>query len=221
MRTRQAFITAALTLLLTANPGPRAARADLAITLVTVNTSAIRGQSGFLDFQFNPGGLGAETAAVAVTNFTTAGGILTPSSILSGDASGVLPGTLRLDNGTAFNDVFQGFTFGSSFSFQETLSGPALDFPGGTFGSAFAVSLYAADGITPLLTVDPNGSVLTQNLDTSGALSNQTFAQSSTNSNPAAVATPIINTPEPSSMILLISSLPAAWLVFRRKRNKS
>ena len=80
-----------------------------------------------------------------------------------------------------------------------TLSGPALDSPGGSSGSSFALSLYDADGRTPLLTTDPNGSVLTVNLNVSGTTSVLTFPQSSTNSTPAASVSSV---PEPSSLVL-------------------
>jgi hypothetical protein len=131
--------------------------------------------------------------------------------MLTGDATGSLPGTLILDNGTAYNDAFQGFTFGNSFKFLLTLSGQAIDNPGGTFGSSFALSLYDATGTTPLLTTDPNGSVLTVNLNASGSTSVETFPQSSTNSMPVAVATSAV--PEPSSLILLVSMIPVILVV--------
>jgi len=166
---------------------------------VSVNTSALDGQSGNLDFQFNPGGLGSEPATATVTNFQTLAGILSQAAMLTGDASGSLPGTLTLNNGTAYNDVFQKFSYGSSFDFALTLSGPALDSPGGSSGSSFALSLYDAAGLTPLLTTDPNGSVLTVNLNVSGTTSVLTFPQSSTNSTPAASVSSV---PEPSSLVL-------------------
>jgi len=164
MSKRPARCTAAvLTLLLLVEvaSGPGSVRAGSVTYLVDVNTNAIAGQAGNLDFQFNPGGLGSEFATTTVTSFQTSGGLLSQPATLTGDASGSLPGTLTLDNGTAYNDVFQGFTFGSKFDILLTLSGPALNSPGGSSGSSFALSLYDAAGVTPLLTTDPNGSVLT------------------------------------------------------------
>jgi len=43
----------------------------------------------------------------------------------TGDASG----TLTFDNGTGFNDYFDGFTFVTTSSFQVSLYGPALSSP--------------------------------------------------------------------------------------------
>jgi len=210
-----------MTLLLLGTFGPGSARAGLMTYQVSVNTAAISGQNGNLDVQFNPGGRSAESATATVTNFQTVGGILASSVILTGDATGSLPGTLTLDNGTAYNDVFQGFTYGNSFSFLLTLSGQALDSPGGTFGSSFALSLYDAAGVTPLLTTDPNGSVLTVNLNASGTTLAETFPQSPTNSTPVAVATPASAVPEPSTMVLLVSSLPVGLIVWHCLRRRA
>jgi hypothetical protein len=70
---------------------------------VSADTSSLSGQSGFLDFQFNPADSSALAARAAVTNFTDIGGTLAPSSVLTGDATGSLPGTLALDNSTIFS----------------------------------------------------------------------------------------------------------------------
>jgi len=218
MYKRQSICPAALVFLLLTAFGPGAARADLTLSL-SVDTSSLNGQSGYLDIQFNPGDSSAEADTATVTNFQTIGGILAQPPILTGDASGSLPGTLTLVNGTAYNDVFQGFTYGSSFGFNLTLSGPAIDSPGGTVGSAFALSLYAADGITPLLTTDPNGSVSTVYLNANGTASAETFPQSPTDNTPAASVTAV---PEPSTltMVLLFSSLQAGLILLRSARRR-
>lgn len=184
--------------------GSGPAHADLRFQ-VSADTSSLSGQSGFLDFQFNPGDSTALAATATVTNFTSVGGILAPSAILTDDATGSLPGTLTLDNGTIYNDAFQGFTFGSGVSFTVTLSGPAISNPSGTVGSAFAFSLYAADGVTSLLTTDPNGSVVTINLDPNGTASTYTFPQSPTDNTPVGNVTQAGTTvvPEPSTATII------------------
>jgi len=201
-----AFCTTAVLVLLVIglfNLGWGSAWAGSVTYEVSVNTSTLSGQGGNLDFQFNPGGSSALAATATITTFQTVGGILSQPAILTGDATGSLPGTLTLINDTPYNDAFQGFTYGSSFSFGLTLSGLALNSPGGMFGSSFAVSLYDAAGVTPLLTTDPNGSVLTVNLDVSGTTSAVTFTQSPTNSTPVAIAIPAGAVPEPRSFVLL------------------
>ncbi|WP_165227461.1 NF038129 family PEP-CTERM protein [Aquisphaera insulae] len=191
---------AAVLLLLLGACHPGTVRAGSISYLVEVNTTAITGQDGNLDFQFNPGGSGSGAATATVTDFLTAGGVVAQPPTRTGDASGSLPGSLTLNNSTAYNDVFQGFTFGTGFSFTLTLTGPALDSPGGSAGSSFALSLYDASGVTPLLTTDPNGSVLTVDLDAEGTVSTLTFPQASTD------PTPIVrlaSVPEPAGLLLL------------------
>lgn len=221
MLKRQAFFTASiLAFMLLAGFWPGSASADFVTYQVTVDTSSLSGQAGNLDFQFNPGDSSSQAATAVITNFQTSGGLPALSSILTGDASGSLPGTLTLDNGTAYNDVFQGFTYGSNFSFDLTLSGTALDSPGGTFGSSFALSLYDSTGTTPLLTTDPNGSVLTVNLNADGTTSVETFPQSLTNGASVGSANPVSAVPGPSSLVLLASVLPIGLPVLRRLRRR-
>jgi hypothetical protein len=127
---------------------------------------------------------------------------------------------LTLDNGTAFNDLFQGFTYGSSFGFDLTLSGPAVGGTGASVGSSFALSLLDATGITPLLTTDPNGSVLTINVNPDGSTSVLTFPQSPNNLTPAAGAELVgAAVPEPASLVLLATGLPAGLVAWRRLRR--
>jgi hypothetical protein len=214
------ILVAAVSWLILGLLGAGSARADLSFQ-VSTDTSSLSGQSGFLDFQFNPGDSSAIAATATVTDFSSVGGLLAPAAVLTDDAAGSLPGTLTLDNGTSFNDVFQGFTFGTSVSFTVTLSGPAISNPSGTVGSAFAFSLYATDGVTPLLTTDANGSVSTILLNATGTASAETFPQSTTDNAPVAIVTPagVTPVPEPSSMVvvLLVSSLQAGCLLLRRR----
>jgi hypothetical protein len=97
-----------------------------------------------------------QTASLQVLSFAS-DGTLACSPTLTGDVAGALPPTLTFDNGTAFNDYFEGFTFGSTLSFQVCLFGPALSSPDGTStsGSTFAFSMFSdAAGTIPTLTTD-------------------------------------------------------------------
>ena len=123
---------------------------------VGVNTSAVAGQSGFVDFTFLSGSAAAPAATATVTNFTRVGGSL-GAAVLSGNATGALPGVLTLGNAGGFNDIFQAVTFGTQYAFQASVNTPAPN--GSNVGSRLSVSLYAADGVTPLLTVDPGGNL--------------------------------------------------------------
>jgi len=214
-QTRLAAILLAFWLLAVFRPG--SASADFTYQ-VTVDTSSLSGQTGNLDFQLNPGDSSAEAVTAVITNFQSSGGILASSNALTGDALGLLPGSLTLDNGTSFNDIFQGFTFGTSLSYDVTLSGSALSSPGGTVGSSFAFSLYDGSGTTPLLTTDPNGSVATINVNADGTTSVQTFAQSQGDNTPIASATPVSSVPAPPSLVLLLSTVPVGFFYWRRSR---
>ncbi len=139
---------------------------------VTVNTSSLNTTSGDLDFQFNPGGSGALAAAVQITNFTT-NGTLVGASMTSGGGTGALPGTLTINNNPGINEVFQGFTFGSTLSFAVTLSGAALTPPAGTTqGSLFGFTLFDNSG-NSLLSNNPDGSALEISVNPNGSVTPQ------------------------------------------------
>ncbi len=119
--------------------------ATAAVTyVVTVNTTAVNATPGFLDFQFNPGNGTSQSATATISNFAVVGGALNGAPSVNGNVIGVLPATVTIVNSTALNEAFQGFTYGTSFSFVLTLSGPAIDTPNGvaTAGSTFGIGLY-------------------------------------------------------------------------------
>jgi len=215
LRLRTIVAAIAVTTLLAFVPNP--ARAGSTSYLVSVNTASLSGQNGYLDFQFNPGGTGASAASATVSAFTTDGSLQpgAPLNGVSGDVSGALPGALVLRNTTGFNDYFDGFTYGNAINFSLTLSGPAVG-TSGSVGSAFAFSLYDATGSNPLLTTDPNGSVLTVNVNPDGSTSVETFPQSPTNNSPVASASAV---PEPSSLMLFLSTVPAGLALWVRMKR--
>lgn len=197
-------------------------RASAAVTYdVSVDTSTLSGQSGNLDFQFNPGDLTTLGATATVTDFTSLGATLIQPATLTGGASGSLPGTLTLVNSSTYNDIFQGITFSSSLSFEVTLSGEAIDNPGGSFGSSFLFSLYAADGTTPLLTTDSSGSVVTVNLNPNGTTGSQTFPSDNSGGSSVGRALPQSSSavPEPSTFALMAFGF--AGLMGRQMRRRS
>ena len=135
---------------------------------VNVNTSSISGTTGNVDFQFNPGPDVTDPSFVTI-DFFEPGGQLNGVRQISGAVTGVLPGSLRIDNTTPFNDYFEGFTFTNSLSFLVTFDGPA---PSGlaTTGSSFGFYLYAADEVTPLLANFPDGAHAIGELSPNGEL---------------------------------------------------
>lgn len=190
---------------------------------VTVNTggpNGVSGQSGNLNFQFNPGG-DSQAATVEISGFSTVGGTFDGAPSTTGDVTGTLPGTVTLQNGSAFNDYFHPFTFGSSFQFLLTFSGPAITSPNGTStsGSTFGIALFNAAGDTTLLTTDPSGFAATVDILLDGT-TNPTPFDSATNT-PSVVTFSLVNSaeiPEPATYATVASALLALGLYSRRRR---
>ncbi len=166
---------------------------------VTINTSPISGTVGSLDFNFNPGPFVTQSASLQILSFGS-NGILAGSPSFMGDVSGTLPSTLTFDNGSGFNDYFEGFTFGTALAFSVSLYGPALSSPDGvsTSGSAFVFSMFSDPaGTTPVLTTDTTDGFAFKvdvNLDGTATLSN--FSSESSINTVSAV-------PEPNSFALV------------------
>lgn len=187
------------------------AQADVITYMITVNTASQLGDAGSLDLQFNPGGLLSQAADLSILNFSTDGSMGGP--VLTGDASGALPGTVLFDNGSSFNDYFTGFTYGTTLTFDVLLSGPALRSPDGvsTSGSTFAFSMFSdAAGSVPVLTTDTtDGFAVTVNVNLDGST---TLTNSS-------AETGISVVPEPATLPLFSIALAAlaGFVRFRRK----
>lgn len=125
---------------------------------INVNTTSIFDQPGYLELQFNPGATSSAGSAV-ISNFNS-DAILGSSSPI-GDVTGTFPSSVTINNTDAWNDYFQGITFGTMFTFVLKLSGGS--------GNSFALSLWGSDETTPLLTSDlTNGYAVTVDVNPSG-----------------------------------------------------
>jgi hypothetical protein len=184
---------------------------------ITVNTSSITGTAGSLDINFSPGPLVTQAASVEILSFST-DGTLAGSPVLTGDVSGALPAMLTFDNGTGFNDYFEGLTFGSTIVFDVSLLGPALSSPDGvsTSGSAFAFSMFSDPaGTMPTLTTNTaEGFAFTVNVNLDGTTT-------ATNFSPQVSGLPSSGTtvPEPGSMSLAGVGIGIALGVLRLGRR--
>lgn len=191
---------------------------------VNVDTSSISGTAGSLDLNFNPGPLVTQSASLQILNFASDGTLVTGSCVsggpcLTGDVSGTLPGTLTFDNGTAFNDYFQGFKFGSTLSFKVDLYGPAITSPDGTStsGSTFAFSMFSdSAGTIPALTTDTtDGFAFTANVNLDGTATVSNFSSQTS-------VTPLVaSTPEPAGVVLFGTTIALMGAMFWFKRRTS
>ena len=194
-----------------------AAMADPITYSVTVDTSSISGTAGSLDFNFNPGPLVTQAASLQILNFSSDGSLAGNCPCGIGDVAGELPLTVTFDNGTVFNDYFDGFTYGSTLSFEVSLYGPALSSPDGvsTSGSTFAFSMFSdADGTVPVLTSNTtDGYALTVDVNLDGTTT-------VTNYSAQAGVSPLdaSSVPEPS-MVTLIGLVGVALAAVARGKK--
>jgi hypothetical protein len=207
---RNLFSFAAAAALLAAASTP--AQADVMFS-VDINTSSLLGQGGGVYFQFDPG-LNADLASVSIANFSVAApGALDPASALNfsdGGASGSLDSNnLTIWNTFALNDYGEALTFGSHITFLVDLNIPAT--LTGDSGSEFLIQVTGPNLLTPLLTADPSGNLVTMSYDTTGALS-----VLSTNPDAAKVSA-VSAVPEPGGFVLLGSVLVLLLLVGRKR----
>jgi hypothetical protein len=103
---------------------------------VILDTSTIAGDSGFVDLQFNPGGMDAAHATAMLSAFDLGGGSLSGAPQTDGNVNGILPGPVLFENSTTFNGLFQEVTFGGSLTFRIEFAGEFLSdvsSPGTTF----------------------------------------------------------------------------------------
>ena len=179
--------------------------------LVTVDAWSIApATAGYLDFQFNPGGSGAQPALATVANFQSTG--LTFGGLaLTGATTGSSPlsvGPIVLGNVSALNEGLQAVTFGfgGGFSFNVTLGGAAVNAPDGLSTAGTEFSLGVLDSVyNPLLPISsPVDPLITIDIaPLTGGLTATSFAPSVATVTSSAV-------PEPSSISLLLAGLAAA-----------
>jgi len=137
---------------------------------VAIDTAALRGQSGFLSVQFNPGAsAGSPDASLTLVRFV-GDAVLGTNVLRDGESAGDFAGGLMLGVSAMLNRLSQSLVFGDQIEFDVEISGDAIASPSSLpFGDVFAVQLLAPDGVTPLLTTGRTGAVLTIAVDPNGA----------------------------------------------------
>jgi hypothetical protein len=183
---------------------------------VAVDTSSISGTTGAIDFNFDPGPSMTQAAMVKISNFGGNGTLAGNCPCGIGDVSGQLPGIVSIDNGTGFNDYFDGYLFGTTLIFDLSYLGPAVSSPDGTSTSesSFVLSLFSdSAGTIPTLTSDSaNGFTFRGDLNLDGTVT-------ITNFSPQTTVTPQTNsTPEPNTLMLTLPVIVFAGVLARKRR---
>ena len=167
---------------------------------VTVDTSSLNGQGGYLYMQYDP--LNGVASTATVSNFATDGtlGAQDTVDVVNGSAvkGTLLSGSVVFANTNGVNDYNHAITFGNSLSFLLSFSST----PGAPAGgvSTFSLGLFGdALGNTPLMNISGTnaGTVIDVNLQNDGTTSVDQYVQQAT-------ATP---TPIPAAAYLFGSGL--------------
>jgi hypothetical protein len=180
---------------------PGVARAEPITYEMTVNTSALFGEAGGLEFALNPGVSPFDPATAAIDGFVS-DGTLTGAEPDLGDVTGTLPGEVLINNTDFQNDHLEDFTFGSFFDVFVTLDIPIVS--GNAVGGSSFV-FYLLDNTNSPVT---GGPIVEVDLNTDGS-------QTITNNLPT--DTNFSQVPEPTTLLLVGSGL--LGLLRRRSRG--
>jgi hypothetical protein len=172
----------------------RGAQASTISYEIGVDTSSLLGTSGYLDFQFNPGSPPpSDPGSTALMDFSTDGTLTTAASPF-GDVSGLLPGTVTINNTDVVNEYTPGITYGNFFDVFVTLD---IRVVSGDAASGNVFTLDVEDSSFDSLL----GSFPAVQIDLDATTGEPTVTN---NSNGAAV---VAQTPEPSSLLLIATGL--------------
>jgi hypothetical protein len=167
-----------------------------------INTSGLNGQTGYIDLQMNSDN-SSNVATATTSNFLSNATFLGAPSYI-GNATGQLSDNslfLSTAGAAQANDYFHQLTFGDYLHFKLDLAGAP--------NNTFALSFYAADGTTSLLSTNSlTGAAATIDLTADGAALQVTSAETT------AAPTPI-----PAAAFLFGSGLMG--LVGLRRRNNA
>src|SRR5581483_1919456 len=212
-----------------------AATASLAIaapftTPVTIDTSTIATQYGYLDLQFNPAVVSGQQSATATVTNITGGTDTNPSDSNNGTIGSVTvnpaqPAPLTPATTIGFdtssdsspNDYTEDQTFGSQLTFNVALGGPQIESANGNGGgTTFYISILDGSFNSLLPTSDPNGYLGYITIDQNGNVTTHsesadlTFTQGTSGGG---------SVPEPSSMFLLTAGGLGLWTFTRLRAS--
>ncbi len=171
---------------------------------VSVDTSALAGTTGFVDFSV----VGAAGAPLATATFSNFGGAYGAEADRFGAALGGIPGSFSLQSAPGDNYLTYATSFGGIYSFDVSFSGDYETVPG-IDGATFAFGLYD-DSFTSYLL---QASFAVQPGNGTDAASVAALAESG-----AVDIAEVSAVPEPGTWALMLLGVFMAGSVARRKR---
>ena len=180
----------------------------------TVDTSSLVGDplAPFsLYFQFNDGeGTGDTNNTITLSNFTFGGGSATGTATPTNGASGDLSLGISIVDSSAFNDIYQSFTAGSSLGFDINLT---TNLDASPFPDKFGFAILDSS-LNNILTTDPGSQFITIDVDSETSPTVQTFGSSQS---PFTILPPEVTpVPEPGTALFGLACVGGAAL--RRRR---
>jgi len=190
------------------------AQASTLLFHVTVDTTPLTTSANgpfSLDFQLNDGsGLADGNNTATVSNFTFGGGAATGSPNYLGGVIGDISSSLTLSETTAFNELFQGFTAGTSLAFDVAISGNT---DAGITPDSFIFSIL--DSTLGAITTSGSAGQTVQ-LDITSPILGVDAVQSY-NGTGAYTGVNVSVVPEPSTNLLALASIFGVLTIRRRK----
>ena len=188
--------------------------------IVNADTSALSGTQGYVDFQFNPIGVPPSSATTATISAFATDGTLGAALPNIGDVTGgPLPTSVTIanDDPGLVNEFTQAITFGTSMSFDVTLSGPDVGAP--SSGDTFFFTLQ--DTSFNGLSTGPNGALVTVQVNADGSTTPTAYSPPAGAAGPTATVNVPSVVPEPSTLVGAFTAIGGilACRAARRIRN--
>jgi len=184
---------------------------------IDVNTTPLMGNANgpfSLDFQLNDGSAAGGDAnnAVTLSNFNFGGGTVSGDPTLLGGATGNLSSSITITDSAFGNEIFQGFTPGSTLGFEVSIT---RNVDSGVTPDSFSFAILDSN-LSNIPTTGGGDSLATLDLNsTSLNVSNvQTFSSTGVDTGGVTVAA----VPEPSSVAMVGLGMAGLYSFMRRRR---